>query len=116
MNEAKQVIEKIVFETIVKAVIKRIVAALPILGVPVIGPIFSFIVFRLADRIWEEIKIHSAFIYIEMKTDYERDSYDNAVNELKTVLEDERTKEDQEAINEAKEEFKKRLARLVRLK
>jgi len=82
---------------------------LPWLRLPVISWIFDLIVNRFGDAIDQEIQMHLTFLVIDIQTANELKAYQAATEELKKANE---TK-DQDAINKAKEEFKKKLADLV---
>jgi hypothetical protein len=101
-----------VFDVALKAVITRIVAAVPFLGFPVINPVFVYIITKLAGVIYEEISRVVAFSIIDHTVDQERQKYDDAVNQLKDAVKT----GDQNDIEKAKAEFKERLKNLVRIR
>ena len=82
---------------------------LPWLRLPVISWLFDLVVNHFGDAIDQEIQMHLTFLVIDIQTANELKAYQAATEALKKANE---TK-DQDAINKAKEEFKKKLADLV---
>lgn len=112
---AEKAAKKLLYEVVLTAVIKKLVTAVPLLGTSFFMPIVNFIVFKIADRVWEEASLMGAFLFIDFKTASQRANYEHATNELKDVLALPESEQNEEIIKQAKEEYKRRLAALVRL-
>lgn len=111
---AEALVKRLVYDVLVKAVIARAVTVLPFLGYPIIGPIFGYLVGRLARPLAEElIKFADNFI-IDIREGAKQQAYQEAKAELLEELL-RREPGDHESFEAAKEEFKRRLAELVRL-
>lgn len=119
---AEAVVKRLIYEVVVKAVIAKAVAALPFLGYPVIGPIFAFFVTKFADLVYEELARVVTFAVIDFQVERERAAFEEAAGKLKDTLAtppehyDGGPEEKEKKINEQKEEFKRRLADLIRLR
>ena len=82
----------------------------PFLRLPVISTLFNLLVDYFGDKIDEELRLNMTFFVIDIQVAKERDAFEKARDALKLVKE---TK-DQDAINKAREEFKKKLGDLIR--
>ena len=82
---------------------------LPWLRLPIVSWIFDFIVNRFGNAIDQEIQMHLTFLVIDIQTANELKAYQEATELLKKA----NATKDQDAINKAKEEYKKKLADLV---
>lgn len=105
-------IKEVLFETVVKGAIESAITRIPFLAFPVINPVFAF-VFKLgATLIYDELAKRGYAIFVDIKTDYDRKKYDEAVGELKETIE--KDINDAEKLKKAKDDFKSRLGNLVR--
>ena len=97
-----------------KVVLNRIVAAVPFLGFPIIGPIVSLILGKVLGMVGDELVLMWAMKKIDIKVGRE----DEAYTESKVKLEEELKKPvpNQEQLDAAKEEFKKNFQRLIDFK
>lgn len=108
MNSADAVIKSLIFDVVVRVVIQTSMAALPILGWPVIAPLFGWVVIKIATLIYDELSKHVQFLLIDIQTEQQKQAYDKATTELKTAI-DSGTN-----VDEAKEKFKNSLRDLIR--
>lgn len=109
----ESIVKSIVIDVVMKAVLARIVMAIPFLGMPIIGPIFGFLLGKVFTLVAEELTKMVENKVIDIKVGGQKDKYDEAVNNLKVVVESpDKTPEQIEA---AKNEFKKRLQDLISL-
>lgn len=105
-------IKRLIYETVLKAVIARAIAAAPFLAWPVVNPVFVYILTKIADAIYDELKVHVTFDLIDIRTEQEQKEYDEKVLVLKVAQES----QNEEAIRQAEAEFKEKLATLIRFR
>lgn len=111
---SEELIKKLIFEVIVKAAIDRAVAALPLLGLPVLNPLFTWAVMKIATLIYTELARHVSFALIDLKTKQEREAYEEAVIELKRVQLE--VAPEPGELDRAKQKFKDTLRDLIRFR
>ena len=109
MTNFEEEASRIFFEVITKAVIKKIVTAVPFLGLPVIGNLFSLIVFKLAEKFWDEAKLYGSLLKIEFKVERQRVEYEEATEKLKQTL----SVDDEEEKKKARDEYREKLRNLI---
>lgn len=87
MNALKvqKFIEGILFDLIVKAIIAKAVAKLPFLALPILNPIFSFVVTKIASELFKELSKRISFEIIHFKTQAERKAYEQALVALRNA-------------------------------
>lgn len=107
------IVKSILFEEIIKAVMSKIITVIPVLGWPVINQIFSRVLYKVADMFYTELKTHSAFLQIDFEVETQRVEYDQATDDLRNVLSLPDVNE--EEIQRAKDEYKKKLRDLIML-
>lgn len=120
---AEKIIKHLIFDVAVKAAVASAISAAPLLGVPVIRPIFTFIVERVANLVYTELSRFVVFSIIDLKNETDLKNYQDAVKQLETILEtppehydhgEDGIHKKEIEIEKAKEEYKKRLASLIR--
>lgn len=104
-----EIIQISIMEIGVNAAIAAATAELPFLGFPVIKQLFSMAVKWLGSRIYTALAHLATFQIIDLQTDSEVREYNDAVLRLKEAL----SKEGSD-VSSAKNEFRDRLARLIR--
>ena len=94
-----------------KAVLARLVAAIPFLGMPIIGPIVGMLLGKVFNLIGDELILMIKFKQIDIRVGKE----DAAYTEAKKKLEEELAKprKDEAQIEAAKLELKKNFQRLI---
>jgi len=107
-------VRDLIFDVVLAAAVQGISAAIPFLRLPVISSIFSFIVTKVAGVLYEEMSRYVVFSLIDIRVGGERDTYKAAIVELKRVTA--APAASPEEINEAKQEFKRRLSALISLR
>lgn len=116
MTDASDAVEKavkaLVFDVALKAIIAQIITKAPFLAWPVINPVFIYAITKVVELAYDEMIRVAGFIVIDFKTEMQRDAYEDARDELREELK--KPERDEAAIAKAKEEFKKRLADLIR--
>jgi len=105
-------IRAIFFKEVVGTVIAKAVAAAPFLGLPVIGPIFSWIVGWLAGKFYEEAKLRGVFLAIDLNENRKAVAYERAVAEFREVL---KNPLDQDEKKKAEEKYRATLRELIRI-
>ena len=105
----ESVAQKLFHDVVIKAVIREMVIAIPFLGHPILNPVVIYIVTKIAMKVYKQAKLVGGMYVIKLKNDSERRAYDEAIVELKKALNSGNN------IEEAKNEFKKRLSDLVRI-
>jgi hypothetical protein len=103
-------VKKLIFEVVVREVLKKIFLAAPFLTWPIVNPLFIWGFTWAAGKIYDEMALVVSFQVIALKTDEQVRKYDAVVKEIvasqeKDVL-DEKTRE----------EYRRRLADLIRLR
>lgn len=111
--DLKEIIKRLILDTVLNIVIQRIVAAVPFLGLPIIGPIFVLLATKFGSMIVSELATHADFIVIDGKTDAEVRKYNDAVKELSAALEGET---DAKSIADAEKDFKDRMRELISMR
>lgn len=108
----EQAIKSIFFEQIVKAVISKIIIAVPFLGWPIINQIFTGLVYKLAKMFIKEMETLSVFIKIDFEVDGQRREYEKATEEMKEAL---KNPQSYENLQKAKDEYREKLRNLIML-
>jgi len=103
-------VKKLIFEVVVREVLKKIFLAAPFLTWPIVNPLFIWGFTWAAGKIYDEMALVVSFQVIALKIDEQVRKYDAVVKEIvasqeKDVL-DEKTRE----------EYRRRLADLIRLR
>jgi hypothetical protein len=120
---AERIIKYLIFDVAVKAAVASAISAAPLLGIPIIRPIFTFIVEKTANLIYKELSRFVVFSIIDLKNETDLKNYQEAVRQLETILDTpaeyfdhgiEGVNKKELEIEKAKEEYKKRLASLIR--
>lgn len=123
IENAESIIRVLIFEVAVKAAIASAISALPILGLPIIRQLFTLIVEKMAMLVFKELSRFVVFSIIDLKNESDLREYENALGQLKTVLNtpaehydhgEEGENAKQLELQKAKDEYKKRLASLIR--
>lgn len=104
-------IKKLIIDVILKAVMAKLVTAIPFLGMPFLGPLVGFFVGKLLNMVGDELALMVEFKVIDIKVGKEVKGYEEAVLELKTELD--KPIKDEVKINEAKDRFKEKLRDLI---
>lgn len=120
MNSTDEVIHSLIFDVALKAVLEKIVIAVPFLGYPVIRPVFALIVNKLFELLYEELSTFVQFEVIDFQNAEKNKEYQNAVQDLKDKLTIPAAhwpteKERQDAIDQSKAKFKETLRNLVHI-
>ncbi len=110
-DTVESVLEAAAHAVIERVVIAQAVAALPWLGYPVIGPVFSALVFWIAKPLIEENIKLTKILITKAEFSAERDAYTRAKLEFKVALESK-----PEKVKDAEAEFDRRLADLIHLR
>lgn len=111
MNQnSEEIIKGLLKEFLVKAAIKKLVAAVPMFGLPVLNPLTIYLVGKLFEHIYEEVAMIMAITKIEIDVERERREYEKAKEDLRRTLEN----NDEEARKKAEEEFDRRLGDLIK--
>lgn len=108
---AESEIHHLIFDVALKAAIASVVASVPFLAWPVVNPVFIFVVTKLTEKVYDRLKLFVAFTIIDFETEAARTAYENAVAELKQVLQG---APDAGTIQKARDDFKRTLAGLIR--
>lgn len=98
-------IDQIIFEVILEAVLKEITALMPFLNWPVINPLFRFVTGKIASKIFEQLSWHVMFVFIGFDTENEQQLYEKA----------EKTLEQNPGAKFAQDQFRNTLRQLVHL-
>jgi hypothetical protein len=107
-------VKSLIFDVVLGAAVNSITAAVPFLSLPVIKPLFVFVVTKIAGAIYNELERYVSFTLIDIRTNEEKRQYLAAVGELKVVHESPTATP--EEIELAKQKFKNTLRDLIRLK
>lgn len=105
-----ELLRKFVFESVLKAVAARAVAAFPFLGLPIINPIFMYFLTKVAKTFYNELSLSVGFYSIQLATEKEVVEYRNAVDLLN------KAKESGKDLKDANEKFKKAASDLIKFK
>ena len=111
-EKLNEIIKGLIFDVVLKALINRIILKAPYLALPVINPVFIFVMTKLTGLIYDEICSRVSLVMIDFKVESERLAYQNAVEYLKFA----QVKNDPETIKKAEQTFRDTLADLIRFK
>lgn len=106
-----EIVKKILIDVVMKVVLARIVAAIPFLGAPIIGPIVAALLGKLFNVIGDELVLMIKLKQIEIKVGKEDAAYTESKNKLEEVLNNPQKSEAE--IEAAKEQLKKDFQRLI---
>jgi len=124
-ENADKIIYALIMGVAVKAGIAYVISVLPILGVPPLKQIFTYLFEKIALVLYEQLSRFVVFSIIDFENEADLKAYQNAVDSLKLVLNTPAENYDHgpEGVNQreidiekAKEEYKKRLKDLIRFK
>lgn len=113
MDSLNGIVRSLIFDVVVKNVIKKIIAAVPFLALPGIGCLVSFVVNKIAGAMFDELSLMIEFKMIDKQVGEQKDAYDKAVNDLKVILDKPKEEQKDADLSLAKEELRKRLKDLV---
>jgi hypothetical protein len=122
-RKAEEVTRKLIFDLAVKSAIASAIAQFPFLGIVGIRQIFSFIIEKTASLVYEQLSRFVVFSIIDLKNQSDLKAYQEATISLKMAIETPSEHYDhgehgiikkEAEIEQAKDEFKKRLANLIR--
>ncbi len=103
-------VKTLIFEVVVKEVLKKIFVAAPFLTWPILNPLFIYGFNWVAGKIYDEMAMVVAFQVIALKTDEQVRKYDNAVREIQAA------QAKGELDEKTREEYRRRLADLIRIR
>lgn len=106
---ANKFIQSAIFDVALNAFKTWATVQVPFLGWPIIKQIFSLLVGKIGDFIYEYLATIVTFSIIDLKIQAEKNAYDEAVTDLKKAHEGGNPDE----VQKAKEEFKKRFRSLI---
>lgn len=124
-ENADKIIESLIMGVALNAGITYVISVLPILGIPPLKQIFTFIFEKLARVLYDQLSRFVVFSIIDFQNEADLKAYQNAVDSLRIVLDTPADHYDHgpDGINQreieiekAKSEYKKRLADLIRFK
>ncbi len=124
-ENADKIIQTLIMGVALSSAIAYVIAVLPILGVPPLKQIFTFIFEKLAKVLYQEFSRFVVFSIIDFKNQADLEAYQSAVSSLRIVLETPPENYDhgpdgvsqrELAIEKAKQEYKKRLKDLIQFK
>lgn len=107
-------IKSLILDVVLKAAIRQIIAAVPFLSWPVINPLVTYLITKVATVLYDHMALYISFQLIDFKTDQEQKAYTKAVEELKAAHAAPNATEKQ--LNDAKEKFRRNLGDLIRFK
>jgi hypothetical protein len=110
---AIDIIKQIAIEQATKRAMSKIVALVPFFGLPVVNPVLGYFLAKYATILFEEGALLAQLGYIEVSVNADVRAVNNATDDLKKVLSN--PFQNQEEIQKAKDEYKKRLADLIRI-
>ncbi len=90
----KQLIKDLILDVLLKKVISKIVTLFPFFGLPIIGPIFVFIMTKLAKILYEEISLIYSLLEIESKVNAQVVAFAESRDKLEQDIDNEELKED----------------------
>ena len=105
---------ELAFESILATVMTTIVAVAPFLGFPLVSSFTKYISAKVIRIAWGPLVMFGAFQIIDAEAKKKADDYKATVEVLGNVLKNPTSTPEQ--IKEAHEDFKKRLALLIRIK
>lgn len=109
MNE---VLKKLLFEVVVPEVARRLISALPFLGLPVVNPILGMLLGWVAGEVFEVLSTFVDFRKIDLKNNEANERYKEAVRQLQDAQESPHLSEEGKKL--ARETFKNRFRELIR--
>lgn len=95
----------------IKALVKRILIAVPFFANPILGPIITYVVTKVSEKFFTELYYHGIIMSVNFKVDSEVKNYKKAVSKFKQVTNN--PMESEENKQKAIDEFKKSLSDLI---
>lgn len=108
-DAAAAIIREIMLKLVADQIMKRLIAALPFLGLSFINPVVAFVLARILSIAADEIIKHINFLAIDGRNAKEAADYVAATEELKAAIE----AGNREAIDNARRKTEKEMADLV---
>lgn len=109
---ADQVVKSLIFDVALNVVDSEAVAAAPWLGLPVIHPMFRFILGRFGDKIFAVLSREVDFAIIDAQVQGDKNDYKDALAKFKEANQS----GDKDAEAKAKADLKRKLADLIRVR
>lgn len=72
-----------IFSQIMQGVLNKVFSLLPFLNIPVLKQVISFLITKLFEKIYEEIKIYGGIFIVNIEVNGQVKKYDEAVQALK---------------------------------
>lgn len=107
------IVHDVLFGVVLKAVVDKIIVAVPFLAWPVINPVFMFILTQFVTLFYNEMEKVVNFSIIDIQIGIQKQEYDNAVNQIQGVLA--KPQATPEEIEKAKNDFKNSLSTIVHM-
>ena len=114
--DSVKVVRDLIFSAVLKAIMGRLVVAIPFLGLPIIGPLASLVIGKILSIAFDELQLIVEFKLIAADVAGQKEDYDKAVSDLKVVLDKPKELQDAAEIEKAKEALKAKLRELVNFK
>jgi len=108
LNEILRILAK---EVLVPLILKRLIAQLPFLGWPIIGPIASIALNWIVGKVVDELALFIDFTAIAFRNDKARREFDRAGIALSIIAEQKGVESNE--FKEAREQYKNALSDLV---
>lgn len=112
MDRVEKTIHDLTFDVGLRAGFTAVYAYVPFLAYPVIKQVFEYCITKFFDIVYKELSLGVLTLVIDFKTEAEQAAYEKATVELKAQLQ--KAEQNVEELKAAQEEFKKKLADLIR--
>lgn len=109
MNAVDAIIRAAILDLALTAVKVALIAEFPVLGLPVINPIFNLAIDSVGRRIYRQLTQVANITILSLKTDEERDQYAKAESELRSA----HLSGNAQLLHTATDNFRARLGSLV---
>jgi hypothetical protein len=108
-----EIAKKMIFDLLIKKAMAKVIISIPLLGFPVVNPVFIYIAEKLYSVLYDELKEEGELLMIGLKTEYQEKKYTEAVEKFDEVIKKGSTDEE---LQKARDEFKDRLHKLITIK
>lgn len=114
-DAADKIIHAAIYDVALMAAEKAAIAEAPFLGLPVIRQVFHYLLMQMADLIYPQLDNMVDFKIIDTEVGHELITYNAAKDRLRMAVLPTQGEPDAAEIENAKADFKKRLADLIHL-
>lgn len=109
------ILKNLFFEVALKSLEEKLISLAPLLGWPVINPVFLFIMNKIASLFYDELTNVVQFVEIDWEVEKEKKAYQDALKKLEDEINKPKDQRDETAIERERLNTRDRLRDLIRI-